>query len=76
MDPITERRLAAAIDRLLHHRTALIVAHRLQTVQRADDILILEAGRVVEYGPRAQLAADPTSRFAHLLRTGMEEVLA
>ncbi len=76
LDPVTERRLEAAIDRLLRHRTALIVAHRLQTVQRADDILILEAGRIVEYGPRAQLAADPTSRFAHLLRTGLEEVLA
>ena len=76
LDPVTERRLEAAIDRLLCNRTAVIVAHRLQTVQRADDILILEAGRVVEYGPRAQLAADPTSRFAHLLRTGLEEVLA
>ena len=76
LDPITERRLEAAIDRLLRQRTALIVAHRLQTVQRADDILILDAGRVVEYGPRVQLAADPTSRFAHLLRTGLEEVLA
>jgi ATP-binding cassette subfamily B protein len=76
LDPITERRLEAAIDRLLHNRTAVIVAHRLHTVQRADDILILEAGRIVEYGPRAQLAADPTSRFAHLLRTGLEEVLA
>jgi len=76
LDPITERRLEAAIDRLLHNRTAVIVAHRLHTVQRADDILILEAGRSVEYGPRAQLAAEPTSRFAHLLRTGLEEVLA
>lgn len=76
LDPVTERRLEAAIDRLLHQRTALIVAHRLQTVQRADDILILDAGRIVEYGPRAQLAADATSRFAHLLRTGLEEVLA
>jgi ATP-binding cassette subfamily B protein len=76
LDPITERRLEAAIDRLLHNRTAVIVAHRLHTVQRADHILILENGRSVEYGPRAQLAADPTSRFAHLLRTGLEEVLA
>jgi ATP-binding cassette subfamily B protein len=76
LDPITERRLEAAIDRLLHNRTAVIVAHRLHTVQRADDILILDAGRIVEYGPRAQLAAEPTSRFARLLRTGLEEVLA
>ncbi len=76
LDPVTERRLEAAIERLLYHRTAVIVAHRLQTVQRADDILILDAGRIVEYGPRAQLAAEPASRFAYLLRTGLEGVLA
>lgn len=76
LDPVTERRLEQAIDRLLRGRTGVIVAHRLHTVQRADDILILDAGRVVEYGPRAQLAADPASRFARLLRTGLEEVLA
>ena len=54
----------------------MIIAHRLATVERADDILILEAGRVVECGERAALAADPDSRFSRLLRTGMEEVLA
>jgi ATP-binding cassette subfamily B protein len=54
----------------------VVIAHRLKTVQRADDILILEEGRVVEYGPRLRLAADPNSRFSALLRTGLEEVLA
>jgi ATP-binding cassette subfamily B protein len=47
----------------------------LSTVQRADDILILEEGRVVECGPREALAADPESRFAGLLRVGLEEAL-
>jgi ATP-binding cassette subfamily B protein len=56
-------------------RTAIIIAHRLSTVQRADDILILEEGRVVECGPREALAADPESRFAGLLRVGLEEAL-
>lgn len=56
-------------------RTAIIIAHRLSTVQRADDILILEAGRVVEFGPREQLAADPASRFSGLLRAGLTEAL-
>ena len=76
LDPVTEHRLERAIDRLLQGRAALIIAHRLRTVQRADDILILEDGRVREFGPRAALAADPASRFYALLQTGLEEVLA
>ena len=76
LDPVTERRLETAIDRLLAGRTAIVIAHRLHTLQRADNVLILEAGHVVEYGPRAHLAADPNSRFAHLLHSGLEEVLA
>jgi len=76
LDPATEQLLERAIDRLLHNRTGIIIAHRLATVERADDILILDGGRVVEFGERAQLAADPDSRFAHLLRTGLQEALA
>jgi ATP-binding cassette, subfamily B, bacterial len=76
LDPATERLIACALDRLLEGRTGLIVAHRLATLARADDILTLADGRCVEYGPRAQLARDPTSRFARLLRTGIEEVPA
>ena len=75
LDPATETLIEQAVEKLVRGRTAIIVAHRLGTVQRADDILILEDGRVIEYGPRAQLADDPSSRFAHLLRVGMEEVL-
>jgi ABC-type multidrug transport system fused ATPase/permease subunit len=75
LDPATEQRIERAIDRLLRDRTAIIIAHRLGTVHRADDILILEDGRAGEYGPRAALAADPSSRFYSLLQTGLEEVL-
>jgi ATP-binding cassette subfamily B protein len=76
LDPGTERLLERAIDRLLAGRTGIVIAHRLRTVMRADDILILENGRVVEFGPRLTLAADPGSRFYRLLQTGLEEVLA
>ena len=76
LDPATEQLLERAIDTLLHGRTAIIIAHRLRTVQRADDILILENGRIQEHGPRLQLLNDPDSRFSHLLRTGIEEALA
>jgi ATP-binding cassette, subfamily B, bacterial len=76
LDPATEQLLERAIDRLLADRTAIVIAHRLGTVQRADHILILEEGRVAEYGVRSQLAADPSSRFYHLLQTGMQAELA
>ncbi len=76
LDPATEKLIERAVDRLLQDRTGIIIAHRLATVTRADDILILEDGEVVEYGERSALAANPNSRLAHLLVTGMEEVLA
>jgi ATP-binding cassette subfamily B protein len=78
LDSATERLLERAVDRLLAGRTAIVIAHRLATVARADRILILEDGRAVEEGDRAALAGDPASRFAGLLRVGHEgqEVLA
>jgi ATP-binding cassette, subfamily B, bacterial len=72
LDPATERLVHTALGRLLEGRTGIIVAHRLATMAYADDILVLEDGRVREYGPRLSLAADPTSRFAALLRAAAE----
>jgi ATP-binding cassette subfamily B protein len=60
----------------MEDRTGFIIAHRLATVTRADDILILEDGNVVEFGERVALLADAESRFSKLLATGIEEVLA
>jgi ATP-binding cassette subfamily B protein len=76
LDPATEVLIERAVDRLLEGRTGVIIAHRLATVERADDILILEDGRAVEHGDRASLAADDSSRFSGLLRTGIEDLLA
>ena len=75
LDPVTERQIELAIDKLLTNRTAIIVAHRLATVQRADEIMILGNGRIQEHAPRSQLAADPNSHFAQLLVTGLEEAI-
>ncbi|MCS6847831.1 MAG: ABC transporter ATP-binding protein [Anaerolineae bacterium] len=72
LDPATERRVERAVDELLRGRTAIIIAHRLATVQRADDILILENGRLREFGPRRALMARPDSRFSQLLRIGLQ----
>lgn len=66
LDPITEQSVERAIDKLLQNRTGIIIAHRLTTVQRADQILMLEQGQVVEYGDRLALLSNPHSRFAAL----------
>lgn len=76
LDPATEELLEQAMSRLLLNRTAIIIAHRLSTVQRADEILILEEGQIKEHGEYDRLVADPNSIFSGLLRTGLEEVLA
>ena len=76
LDPLTEQLIERAISRLLQDRTAIIVAHRLATVQRADRIVILQDGRIVEQGDRVALVANGESRFSQLLRAGMEQVLA
>lgn len=70
LDPESERLLERALDTLLQNRTGIIIAHRLETVHRADDILILEHGRIVEHGERLSLLNNPHSRFAQLLRMG------
>ncbi|MGH9114090.1 MAG: ABC transporter ATP-binding protein, partial [Acidimicrobiales bacterium] len=69
LDPLTEARIADATRSLLAGRTALIIAHRLDTLADVDDIAVLEEGRLVEHGARAGLAARPASRYARLLRT-------
>jgi len=74
LDPATERLVHTALGRLLAGRTGIIVAHRLATLAYADDILVLEDGQVREYGPRLALTADPTSRFAGLLKAAREEI--
>ena len=76
LDPVTEKLIEGAIARLLADRTGIVIAHHLETVQHVDEIMILEDGNICEYGDRSKLAADPTSRFAHLLKTGLAEAMA
>src|SRR3954468_17571828 len=59
MDPLTESRVVRAADRLLTGRTGLVIAHRLATTARADQVAVLEGGRVVQQGPRDRLAHEP-----------------
>ena len=73
LDRATEALIERALDELVTGRTVVLIAHHLATVERCDDILVLDDGRVIEQGSREQLAADSGSRFHHLLQTGLEE---
>jgi ATP-binding cassette subfamily B protein len=68
LDPFTGERIASATRSLLAGRTAVVIAHRLETLADVDEIAVLENGRLVEHGDRARLAADDDSRYARLLR--------
>ncbi len=59
MDPLTERRVVAAADRLLRGRTGILIAHRLSTTERAATVAVLDHGEVVQQGPRPLVAAAP-----------------
>ncbi|TMD58139.1 MAG: ABC transporter ATP-binding protein, partial [Chloroflexi bacterium] len=72
LDPATEHLIEQAVSKLLRGRTGIVIAHRLGTIQRADEILILEDGHILEHGSRETLATNPDSRFYSLLQTGLE----
>jgi ATP-binding cassette, subfamily B, bacterial len=74
LDPATEHLIERAVSKLLQGRTGIVIAHRLGTIQRADEILILEDGQLLEHSSREALADDTSSRFYRLLQTGLEEV--
>lgn len=72
LDPVTEARLSSAIDDLLSSRTAIVIAHRLSTLDRMDAIAVLDGGHLVEHGPRATLVAREEGRFRRLLAASAE----
>jgi ATP-binding cassette subfamily B protein len=57
VDPATEVRLQRALEGLTRGRTAISIAHRLSTAEAADEVLVFDAGRIVERGPHAELVA-------------------
>ncbi|MDV6011598.1 ABC transporter ATP-binding protein [Haloechinothrix sp. LS1_15] len=73
LDPHTESAVLAASEHLARDRTTIIVAHRLATAARADRILVLDGGRVVEQGSHAELLRRDGT-YAQLWRAGTETI--
>ncbi|ODS61532.1 MAG: lipid A export permease/ATP-binding protein MsbA [Arenimonas sp. SCN 70-307] len=75
LDTESERLVQDALQRLIPDRTTLVIAHRLSTVEHADQVLVLDAGRLVEQGTHAQLLARG-GLYAHLHRMQFRETEA
>lgn len=66
LDVENETKVQAALSRLLAGKTVLVIAHRMRTVERADKIVVLDEGRVVEQGAPRELAALPDGRYRRM----------
>nr|WP_230414718.1 ABC transporter ATP-binding protein [Micromonospora tarapacensis] len=73
VDPATEVRLQRALDAVTRGRTTLAIAHRLSTAQGADEVIVVDRGRVVQRGPHDELIRDPDSVYGLLYASWLEQ---
>ncbi|WP_092557593.1 ABC transporter ATP-binding protein [Actinoplanes derwentensis] len=73
VDPATEVRLQWALDRVTRGRTTVAIAHRLSTAEAADEVIVVEAGRVVQRGPHSRLVSEEGSIYAKLYASWLEQ---
>ncbi len=72
VDPATEVRISRALERLMHGRTSVVIAHRLSTAERADLVAVMDQGELKEFGPHAELVAWDGA-YARLHRAWMSQ---
>jgi ABC-type multidrug transport system fused ATPase/permease subunit len=73
VDPATEVRLQRTLDAVTRGRTTIAIAHRLSTAQAADEVVVVDRGRVVQRGPHTELVRDPDSVYARLYASWLEQ---
>jgi ABC-type multidrug transport system fused ATPase/permease subunit len=73
VDPATEVRLQRTLDAVTRGRTTVAIAHRLSTAQAADDVIVVDAGRIVQRGPHRELVRDPSSIYGKLYASWLEQ---
>ena len=66
IDPESESVIQHAIEKLIEKRTSIIIAHRLSTIRNADNIMVLEKGKIVEFGPHDELVKSEDGRYREL----------
>ncbi len=69
VDPQLEMRIGRALERLMTGRTSVTIAHRMSTAESADEVVVVDRGRVVQRGPHAELVRDPDGVYAGLHRS-------
>ncbi|KAH7855870.1 hypothetical protein Vadar_029896 [Vaccinium darrowii] len=68
LDAESERIVQEALDRIMVHRTTVIVAHRLSTIRNADMIAVIHQGKIIEKGSHSELLGDPEGAYSQLIR--------
>ncbi|WP_078553433.1 ABC transporter ATP-binding protein [Bacillus alkalicellulosilyticus] len=72
LDTENEAKIQEAIERLKGRMTIVVIAHRLSTIRNADQVVVLESGKIIQKGEFGQLAKEKTGKFSHLLGKQME----